>query len=272
MHPFLLLLRNSCRALTRNAFPRKPLVSDRPLSGTGSFTATVCCFSVYVQFYFEDVQVLQAAEGQIQKGLRSRDSSSLRKNDGGSLTSDLETPEAKMLKLEDPKPDTHSAEDCQKGQSSATRTSCVSCLFLVTQKEGLMLRNYQLPREGDGHGEGQELQRSFQATVLWLGRPQLWSHSRETGNPLELEETSCNGEEGVTRHEVRQETALRGGLIRLGAGSSGSLCDNKGSRLLINESDFLSCLSLMMLTLLLKQDILCWACSLIAVFFILPFS
>ncbi|XP_065482910.1 CST complex subunit CTC1 isoform X2 [Caloenas nicobarica] len=158
--------------------------------------------SVYVQFYFEDVQVLHAAEGQIRKGLRSRNSSSLRKNDGGSLTSDLETPEAKMLKLEDPKPDTQSAEDCQKGQSSTTRTSCVSRLFLVTQKEGLMLGNYQLPREGDREREGQELQRSFQATVLWLGRPRLWSHSRETGNPLELEETSCDGEEGVTRHEA----------------------------------------------------------------------
>ncbi|OPJ69380.1 CST complex subunit CTC1 isoform A [Patagioenas fasciata monilis] len=156
--------------------------------------------SVYVQFYFEDVQVLHAAEGQIQKGLRSRNSSSLRKKDGGSLTSELETPEAKMLKLEDPKPDTQSAEDCQKGQSTNTRTSCVSRLFLVTQKEGLMLRNYQLPREGDG--EGQELQRSFQATVLWLGTPQLWSHSRDTGNPLELEETSCDGEEGITQHEA----------------------------------------------------------------------
>lgn len=173
-----------------------------------------------MQFYFEDVQVLHAAEGQIQKGLRSQNSSSLRKKDGGSLTSELETPEAKMLKLEDPKPDTQSAKDCQKGQSTNTRTSCVSRLFLVTQKEGLMLRNYQLPREGDG--EGQELQCSFQATVLWLGTPQLWSHSRDTGNPLELEETSCDGEEGITQHEVRQEVALRGGLIRLELASQGA--------------------------------------------------
>lgn len=34
----------------------------------------------------------------------------------------------------------------------------------------------------------------------------------------------------------------------------------------------MSWLSLMMLTLLINQDILCWACSLFAVFFILPFS
>ena len=87
-----------------------------------------------------------------------------------------------------------------------------------------MLRNYQLPREEGG--EGQELQRSFQATVLWLGRPQLWSHPREIANLPELEETSCDGEEGMTRQEVRQEAALGGGLIKLGAGSSGSLCDN----------------------------------------------
>ncbi|XP_009978234.1 PREDICTED: CST complex subunit CTC1, partial [Tauraco erythrolophus] len=151
--------------------------------------------SIYVQFYFEDVQVLHAAEG-----FRSGNSSSSRKKDDGSLTSELETPEAKMLKLEDPKPDTHRDESCQKGQSSATGTGCVSRLFLVTQKEGLMLRNYQLPREEDG--EGQELQRSFQATVLWLGKPQLWSHPRETGSLPELEETSCDGEEVMTQQEA----------------------------------------------------------------------
>lgn len=177
-----------------------------------------------MQFYFEDVQVLYAAEGQIQKGLRSGNSSSLRKKDDGSLTSELETPEAKMLKLEDPKPDTRRDENCQEGQSSTRRTSCVSRLFLVTQKEGLMLRNYQLPREE--YGEGRELQRSFQATVLWLGRPRLWSHPRETGSLPELEETGCDGEEDMTRQEVRQEAALGCGLISLGAGSSGSLCDN----------------------------------------------
>ncbi|XP_008944557.1 PREDICTED: CST complex subunit CTC1, partial [Merops nubicus] len=156
--------------------------------------------SVYVQFYFEDVQVLHTAKGQIQKGLRSGNSSSLRKKDEGSLTSELKTPEAKMLKLEDPKPDTHRDENYQGNQSSTRRTSCVSRLFWVTQKEGLMLRNYQLPREEDG--EGRELQHSFQATVLWLGRPRLWSHPRETGNLPELEETSCAEEEGMTRQEA----------------------------------------------------------------------
>uniref|UniRef100_A0A672U4M3 CST complex subunit CTC1 n=2 Tax=Strigops habroptila TaxID=2489341 RepID=A0A672U4M3_STRHB len=156
--------------------------------------------SVYVQFYYEDVQVLHAAEGQIQKSLGRRNSSSLRKRDGGSLTSELETPEAKMLKLEDPKPDTHSDENCREVQSSARTTSCVSQLFLVTQKEGLMLRNYQLPGKDDG--EGWELQRSFQATVLWLGRPRLWSHPREIGNLPELEESVSDGEEGTTRQEA----------------------------------------------------------------------
>ncbi|XP_009695288.1 PREDICTED: CST complex subunit CTC1 [Cariama cristata] len=155
--------------------------------------------SVYAQFYFEDVQILHAAEGQIQKGLRSGNSS-LKKRGYGSLTSELETPEAKMLKLEDPKPDTHRDENCQAGQSSARRTSCVSRLFWVTQKEGLMLRNYQPPREEDG--ERWKLERSFQATVLWLGRPQLWSHPTETGNLPELEETRCDGEEGMTRQEA----------------------------------------------------------------------
>ncbi|XP_061861468.1 CST complex subunit CTC1 isoform X2 [Colius striatus] len=156
--------------------------------------------SVYVQFYFEDVQVLHAAEGRIQKGIRSGDSSSMRKKDDGGLTSELETPKAKMLKLEDPKPETHRDENCQEGQSSPRGTSCVSRLFLVTQKEGLMLRNYQLPRKEDA--AGQQLQRSFQATVLWLGRARLWSHPREIGNLPELEEMGRDGEEDVTRQEA----------------------------------------------------------------------
>ncbi|XP_059694085.1 CST complex subunit CTC1 [Haemorhous mexicanus] len=156
--------------------------------------------SVYVQFYLEDVQVLYAAEEQIQKGLRSGNRSSLRNKKDGSTTSELETPEAKMLKLEDPKADTGRDENCQGGPGSPRTMSCVSHLFLVTQKEGLMSRNYQLPPEGDK--EAHELQRSFQATVLWLGRPQLWSHPRETGNLLELEETGCDGKEGVTQQEA----------------------------------------------------------------------
>ncbi|XP_054369986.1 CST complex subunit CTC1 isoform X4 [Molothrus ater] len=155
--------------------------------------------SVYVQFYLEDVQVLHAAEGQIQKGLRSGNSSSLRNKKDGSTASELEPPEAKMLKLEDPEADTGRDENCQGGPSSPRTTSCVSQLFLVTQKEGLMSRNYQMPAEG--HKEAHELQHCFQATVLWLGRPQLWSHPRETGNPSELEDTGCNGKEGVTQQE-----------------------------------------------------------------------
>nr|XP_041570408.1 CST complex subunit CTC1 isoform X2 [Taeniopygia guttata] len=156
--------------------------------------------SVYVQFYLEDVQVLHAAEGQIQKCLRSGSSSSLRNKEDGSTTSELETREAKMLKLEDPKADPGRDETCQGSQSSTRTRSCVSQLFLVTQKEGLMSRNYQLPAEEDK--EAHELQHSFQATVLWLGRPQLWSHPGGIGNLSELEETGCDGKEGVTQQEV----------------------------------------------------------------------
>ncbi|XP_041570408.2 CST complex subunit CTC1 isoform X2 [Taeniopygia guttata] len=156
--------------------------------------------SVYVQFYLEDVQVLHAAEGQIQKCLRSGSSSSLRNKEDGSTTSELETPEAKMLKLEDPKADPGRDETCQGSQSNTRTRSCVSQLFLVTQKEGLMSRNYQLPAEEDK--EAHELQHSFQATVLWLGRPQLWSHPGGIWNLSELEETGCDGKEGVTQQEV----------------------------------------------------------------------
>ncbi|XP_010214626.1 PREDICTED: CST complex subunit CTC1 [Tinamus guttatus] len=156
--------------------------------------------NVYVQFYFEDALVLQAPEVQIQDGPSSKTSSSLRKKDDSGSALEMEIPEAKVLKLEIAKPDMERNESCQSDQSSTGKTSCISRLFLVTQKEGLMLRNYQLC--GEENAEGQELQRSFQATVLWLGRPQLWSPPRKTATLPELEETNCRGEEDMAQQEA----------------------------------------------------------------------
>ncbi|XP_044856988.1 CST complex subunit CTC1 isoform X4 [Mauremys mutica] len=155
---------------------------------------------LYVQFCFEDVQILHTPEVQVQEGPTSSDSPSLGKKDVCSSKVELGSPEAKLPKLEGTSPGADSEEGCDRGQSSARGTSCMSRLFLVTQKEGLMSRNYLPAAEGDG--EGQELQLSFQATILWMDKPQLWGHPRETGNLPELEQTNHQREDSEAQQRV----------------------------------------------------------------------
>ncbi|XP_032629487.1 CST complex subunit CTC1 isoform X4 [Chelonoidis abingdonii] len=155
---------------------------------------------LYVQFCFEDVQILYTPEVQVQEGPTSSDSPSLGKKDVCSSKVELGSPEAKLPKLEGTSPGADSEEGCDRGQSSARGTSCMSRLFLVTQKEGLMSRNYLLAAEGDG--EGQELQLSFQATILWMGKPQLWGHPRKIGNLPEVEQTNHQREDSEAQQRV----------------------------------------------------------------------
>ncbi|KAM7180782.1 CST complex subunit CTC1 isoform 1-T1 [Macrochelys suwanniensis] len=154
---------------------------------------------LYVQFCFEDVQILHTPEVQVQEGPTSNNSPSLGKKDVCSPKVELGSPEAKLPKLEGTSPGAGSAEGCDRGQSSA-RGSSMSRLFLVTQKEGLMSRNYLPAAEGDG--EGQELQLSFQATVLWMDKPQLWWHPREIRNLPELEQTKHQREDSEPQQRV----------------------------------------------------------------------
>uniref|UniRef100_A0A8C3S7Y3 CST complex subunit CTC1 n=1 Tax=Chelydra serpentina TaxID=8475 RepID=A0A8C3S7Y3_CHESE len=154
---------------------------------------------LYVQFCFEDVQILHTPEVQDQEGPTSNNSPSLGKKDVCSPKVELGSPEAKLPKLEGTSPGAGSAEGCDRGQSSA-RGSSMSRLFLVTQKEGLMSRNYLPAAEGDG--EGQELQLSFQATILWMDKPQLWGHPREIRNLPELEETNRQREDSEAQQRV----------------------------------------------------------------------
>ncbi|XP_050812675.1 CST complex subunit CTC1 isoform X3 [Gopherus flavomarginatus] len=155
---------------------------------------------LYVQFCFEDVQILHTPEVQVQEGPTSSDSPSLGKKDVCSSKVELGSPEAKLPKLEGTSPGAGSKEGCDRGQSSARGTSCMSRLFLVTQKEGLMSRNYLPAAEGDG--EGQELQLSFQATILWMDKPQLWRHPRKIGNLPELEQTNHQKEDSEAQQRV----------------------------------------------------------------------
>lgn len=159
-------------------------------------------YRLYVQFCFEDVQILHMPEVQVQEGPTSNNSPWLGKKDVCSSKVELGSPEAKLPKLEGTRPGAGSDEGCDRGQSSARGTSCMSRLFLVTQKEGLMSRNYLPAAEGDG--EGQELQLSFQATVLWMDKPRLWGHPREIGNLPELEQTNHQREDSEAQQRVRE--------------------------------------------------------------------
>ncbi|XP_067402084.1 CST complex subunit CTC1 isoform X2 [Emydura macquarii macquarii] len=155
---------------------------------------------LYVQFFFEDVRILHTPEMKVREGPTRSDSPSVGKKDVCSSEAELGSPEAKVPKLEETSAGAGSEERSDRGQSSARGTSCVSRLFLVTQKEGLMSRNYLAAAEGDG--EGQELRLSFQATILWMGKPQLWGHPREIGSLPELEQTNDQREESEAQQSV----------------------------------------------------------------------
>ncbi|XP_074856917.1 CST complex subunit CTC1 isoform X2 [Carettochelys insculpta] len=149
---------------------------------------------LYVQFCFEDVQILHTPEVPVQVG------PSLGKRDVHSSKVEPGSPEAKVSKLEETSPGPVTAECCDGGQSSAKGTGCMSRLFLVVQKEGLTYRNYLLAAAGGG--EGQDLQLSFQATVLWMNKPQRWGHPREIGSLTELEQPNCWSEDSKAQQRV----------------------------------------------------------------------
>ncbi|XP_059576491.1 CST complex subunit CTC1 isoform X2 [Alligator mississippiensis] len=155
---------------------------------------------LYVQFYFEDVQVLSHPKPLIGERPASRGSPCLGKKNDGNPKVELDSPDAKVPKLEGTEAGASSKEYCARDPGSTSGASCVSCLFLVTQKEGLMPRNY-MP-SGEGHEDKQELQPSFQATVLWMGKPRLWANPGEIRSLPELEQTTDHVEGSETQQRV----------------------------------------------------------------------
>ncbi|XP_019382891.1 PREDICTED: CST complex subunit CTC1 isoform X2 [Gavialis gangeticus] len=156
--------------------------------------------SLYVQFYFEDAQILSHPKPLTGERPASRGSLCLGKKDDGNPKVELDSPDAKVPKLEGTEAGTSSKEYCARDPGSTSRASCVSRLFLVTQKEGLMPRNY-MP-SGEGHEEKQELQPSFQATAVWMGKPRLWANPREIRSLPESEQTTDHMEGSETQQRV----------------------------------------------------------------------
>uniref|UniRef100_A0A7M4DZG4 CST complex subunit CTC1 n=1 Tax=Crocodylus porosus TaxID=8502 RepID=A0A7M4DZG4_CROPO len=118
--------------------------------------------SLYVQFYFEDAQILSHPKPLTGERPASRGSPCLGRKNHGNPKVELDSPDAK--------------------------------------KEGLMPRNY-MP-SGEGHEEKQELQPSFQATAMWMGKPRLWANPREIRSLPELEQTTDHMEGSETQQRV----------------------------------------------------------------------
>ncbi|XP_053154821.1 CST complex subunit CTC1 isoform X2 [Hemicordylus capensis] len=152
---------------------------------------------LYVQFCFEDVMILHTPEKRSPEGPTiSVGSSSGIKGDGISMA-EPQSSEEQGLNMGRAGSDANTPEH---PKSSAREASCVSRLFWVIQKEGLMWRNYLQASESKGE-DNRTTQLCFQATVLWLGKPELHRRLGEIEGQQELK-TSALGETGKVQQNI----------------------------------------------------------------------
>ncbi|KAL8202536.1 UNVERIFIED_CONTAM: hypothetical protein K2H54_016579 [Gekko kuhli] len=123
---------------------------------------------LYVQFYVEDVKLLHSPGKRGPETPKVHEEpSSVPKDNGGSVA-EPRSPDGNLANTERAKTAVNPPEPSEDVDGEARG---VSRLFLVTQKEGLMRRNYPRASEGEGK-DGQGLQLCFQATVCWMGKPE----------------------------------------------------------------------------------------------------
>nr|XP_028568924.1 CST complex subunit CTC1 isoform X1 [Podarcis muralis] len=144
-----------------------------------------------IQFCFEDVEILYTPEKRASEGRRANERTSSQAEGDGSSAAEPRSQEGRIPSAGRAESGASTAEP---SQGSAAEAGCVSRLFLVTQKEGLVWRNY-LPTSGHGGKGGRAAQLCFQATVVWMGSPELCKNPGETGCRQEfttsaLQETS----------------------------------------------------------------------------------
>ncbi|KAH0628614.1 hypothetical protein JD844_009972 [Phrynosoma platyrhinos] len=155
---------------------------------------------LYVQFFFEDAKILHMSEKRIIKNLRlpeKRNAETLRACESsssgvkGNDTSTAEHRYSEDLDVGRAKPEASMSEHFE---NSAGKYSSVSRLFLVTQKEGLAQRNY-LP---SSESKGEDKQVCFQATVLWMSKPELCTSLGENGgHKISALEKTNEGQQSV---------------------------------------------------------------------------
>ncbi|XP_062984912.1 CST complex subunit CTC1 [Elgaria multicarinata webbii] len=146
---------------------------------------------LYVQFCFEDVKILHTPEKRAPEGpaVGERAFSGVKGSD--TSVAELRTPERRGSSVGRAKPGSSTLEP---PQSTAREVSCVSRLFLVTQKEGLVRRNY-LQNSGGNAEDDRAAHLCFQATAQWMGQPELCkslggSGAQQDLHASALEETS----------------------------------------------------------------------------------
>ncbi|XP_077202026.1 CST complex subunit CTC1 isoform X2 [Paroedura picta] len=120
---------------------------------------------LYVQFYVEDAKVLHSPEKRGPEVPKAHEGPSSVSEGKGSSGAEPRSSDGNLGNTEKAKTAANAPENLA-GESGA-----VSRLFLVTQKEGLLWRNYPRASEGDGK-DGQVQQLCFQATALWMGQPE----------------------------------------------------------------------------------------------------
>ncbi|XP_061494299.1 CST complex subunit CTC1 isoform X2 [Rhineura floridana] len=139
-----------------------------------------------VQFCFEDATVLHIPEKRPSRGPTVNERIFSGEKDDGSATAELRSPEEKVSNVVQAEA---SASTAEGSKGSAGEAGWVSRLFLVTQKEGLVWRNYLLTSEDKGK-DGQTKQICFQATVVWMGKPEPCTSLGASGRQQELKSSA----------------------------------------------------------------------------------
>ncbi|XP_060092784.1 CST complex subunit CTC1 [Heteronotia binoei] len=150
---------------------------------------------LYAQFCVEDVKVLHSPE---KRGpgdpIVPKETSSVAK-DNESSGAEPRSPDGNLANPERAK---RAANALEPPEGVAGEAGATSRLFLVTQKEGLMRRNYLQASEGEGEGD-QVQQLCFQATALWMSKPEQCRGEAEGQKGLSA---TAIGEPGGARTDV----------------------------------------------------------------------
>nr|XP_020645233.1 CST complex subunit CTC1 [Pogona vitticeps] len=147
----------------------------------------------YVQFCFEDMKILHAPENRVPGHLKAAESTSSGVKDDDMSEAEPRAPERNISDKGRAIPDIGTLE---RAKSEVQKASSVSRLFLVTQKEGLLERNYQ--EHSEDKRAAREAHLCFQATVQWMSQPKLGGELGDPGGQQELgQEEASEGQQKV---------------------------------------------------------------------------
>ncbi|XP_078527669.1 CST complex subunit CTC1 [Lissotriton helveticus] len=178
---------------------------------------------VYIQFFIDDAETLDEPSTSSQKEttypipVESGEPSRSSKNEGDmnpvrepqkvdqDADSSMGPPKAKSARIQEKG---HITRSIIPGHVSGQQ--CVTRLFIVLHKEGLLLRNCPLSQRSNvprGQNQGgcakAELQLSFYALSAWIGEPCLWSHLDSVKGIPEIEAAEQDWDENTPFQKVK---------------------------------------------------------------------